>query len=137
LTGASARGKRWDTVSVRLERGAMPTKLIRLQDGTLVEVEVAPGEARAIAGGEAEKVNSALDRIQPILVNVSKSVTDAWRSLPRHISVEQVEIELGLSFEGEGNIFVTKARAGANLTVTLTLSNRISGADGPDAAADT
>jgi hypothetical protein len=115
----------------------MSTKLIRLQDGTLVEVEVTPGEARTIASGEADKVNSALDRIQPILLNVSKPVVDALRSLPGHISVEQVEIELGLSFEGEGNIFVTKARAGANLTVTLTLRNRRSGTDGPHDSADT
>lgn len=115
----------------------MSTKLIRLQDGTLVEVEVTPGEARTIAGGQADKVSSSLDRIEPILVNVSKPVIDAWQSLPRHISVEQVEIELGLSFEGEGNIFVTKARAGANLTVTLTLRNQRSGADGPHGSADT
>ena len=115
----------------------MSTKLIRLQDGTLVEVEVTPGEARPIAGGEADKVNSALDRIQPILMNVSKPVIDAWQSLPEHVSVEQVEIELGLSFEGEGNIFVTKAKAGANLTVTLTLKRRRSDAGGPDDSADT
>ena len=115
----------------------MATKLIRLQDGTLVEVEVSPGEARAIAGGEADKVNSALDRIQPVLTNVAKPVIEMWQSLPRHVSLEQVEIELGLSFEGEGNIFVTKARAGANLTVTLTLKNRGSAVDGPDASADT
>lgn len=37
------------------------------------------------------------------------------------MNIEQAEIELGLSFEGEGNLYITKSKAGASLTVKLTL----------------
>lgn len=100
----------------------MATKLIKLTDGTLVEAEVAPGEAQPISGGAADRVNSSLENIQPILVNICKPVLDAWRAIGDQIHIEQAQVEVGLSFEGEGNIFITKAKASANLTVTLTLS---------------
>lgn len=100
----------------------MATKLIRLADGTLVEAEVAESEARPISGGAADRVASAIDRIGPVIVGVCRPVAEAWSAMSEQVRVDAVEIELGLSFEGEGNVFVTKTKAGANLTVRLTLS---------------
>ena len=37
------------------------------------------------------------------------------------VAREQVEVEVGLSFDIEGNIYVTKARFGANVLVRMTL----------------
>ena len=108
----------------------MPTKLIKLADGTLVEAEVTPGEARPISGGAADKVNTSLEQVQSILVNVCQPVLNAWSAINDQISIEQAQVEIGLSFEGEGNIFITKAKASANLTVTLTLTRRGLRADG-------
>lgn len=45
----------------------------------------------------------------------------AWDELNQDMHIERAEIELGLSFEGEGNIYVTKATASANLVVKLQL----------------
>ena len=108
----------------------MPTKLIELADGTFVEAEVTPGEARPISGSETDKVNTSLAQVQSILVNVCQPILNAWNALSDQISIEQAQVELGLSFEGEGNIFITKAKASANLTVTITLTRRGSSADG-------
>lgn len=102
----------------------MATKLIELADGVLVEAEVSESEARPIAGGAASKVAASLDRIEPLLVSVCRPVANAWDAIAGDLQVESVAIELGLSFEGEGNVFVTKAKAGANLTVTLTVKRR-------------
>lgn len=102
----------------------MATRLIRLADGVLVEAEVDEAQARPISGGAALKVEASLDRIEPLLVNVCRPVAKAWPAIAEDLYVEAVEIELGLSFEGEGNIFVTKAKAGANLTVKLTVRRR-------------
>lgn len=102
----------------------MATKLIRLSDGTLVEVDVAPGEAAQIAGGAADKVASSLDQIQPIIAKVCRSLADTWAAVAEQVQIEKAEVEIGVSFEGEGNIFVTKAKAGANLVLTLTLSRQ-------------
>lgn len=100
----------------------MATKLIRLEDGLLVEVEVPSDQAQQISGGLAERVSASLDKIRPVLRKVAVSVTDSWRELSKDVRVEQAELEIGLSFEAEGNLYVTKSTAGANLTVRLTFA---------------
>lgn len=100
----------------------MATKLIELEDGMLVEVEVEAIQARPIAGGAAEKVlNASLDRITPILVKTCRPIVAAWQQLSQDMDIDQAEVALGLSFESEGNLYLTKATAGANITVTMVL----------------
>ena len=99
----------------------MPTKLIKLSDGLLVEVEVTGNEAQQISGGAAEKVKASMEKIQPILTAICRPLTAAWHEISQETAIEKATIELGLSFEGEGNLFVTKSKAGANLTITLEL----------------
>jgi len=102
----------------------MNTRLIKLQDGTLVEVEVRGGELQPIAGGAADHVAASIDKLTPILIKVCQPIVAAWGELNKDMSIEHAEVELGLSFEGEGNLYVTKATAGANLKVRLVLKPR-------------
>ena len=44
----------------------MATKLIQLEDGTLVEVEVPGDQVQQISGGFADKVNATFDKIHPL-----------------------------------------------------------------------
>ena len=99
----------------------MSTKLIELEDGTLVMVEVPEDEARPISGGAADRVSESFDQIKPLLKRACKPVAEVFKELNREMEVDQAEITLGLSFEGEGRLFVAKAKAGANLNVKLTL----------------
>ncbi len=99
----------------------MATKLIRMDDDTLVEAEVSEDEAREIAGGLADKVESSFDAIGPVLKNICRPITTAWQELDSAVDIEKAEIQLGLSFEGQGNLFVTRAKAGANLVIKLIL----------------
>lgn len=99
----------------------MFTKLIELEDGTLVEVTTSSDQVQQISGGFADKVSTAFDKIQPILIKLCRPITNAWKEINQEMNIEQAEIELGLSFEGEGNLYVTKSKAGANLTVKLVL----------------
>jgi Trypsin-co-occurring domain 1 len=99
----------------------MATKLIRLDDGTLVEVEVLPEQAQPISGGLADKVNETFDKIRPILVRTCRPISAAWAEISQEMEIEQAEVQIGLSFEGEGNLYVTKSKAGANLVVKLVL----------------
>jgi hypothetical protein len=102
----------------------MPTKLIRLDDGVLVEVEVPPDQAQQISGGLAERVSASLDSIRPLLRTAAASITDIWRELTKDARVEQAELEIGLSFEAEGNLYIAKSTAGANLSVRLVFAPR-------------
>ena len=103
----------------------MATKLIKLEDGTLIEVGALPDQAQALSGGEAEPVHTSFDKvfdkIRPTLLKVCKPLASTCKELNQEMDVEQAEVELGFSFEGEGNLYIAKAKAGANLTVKLVL----------------
>ena len=99
----------------------MGTKLIELEDGTLVEVEVSEEQVQPISGGFAEKVSGTFDKIRPILLKTCQPIVSVWKELNKEMHIDQAEVTLGLSFEGEGNLFVTKSKAGANVTVKLVI----------------
>jgi Trypsin-co-occurring domain 1 len=99
----------------------MINKLIKLQDGTLVEVESDPKDTQLISNSAAQKVDSSIDKIEAIIIKTCNPIMSAWQKLSNSVDIEQAEIELAFSFEAEGNLFITKGKAGANLTVKLTL----------------
>jgi hypothetical protein len=99
----------------------MATKLIELEDGTLVEVEVPPDQAKQISGGLAERVSTTFDKIKPILVKTCQPIADVWKEVNQEMNIDQAEVQIGFSFDIEGNVYVTKSKATANLTVKLVL----------------
>lgn len=102
----------------------MDTKLIKLEDETLVEVEVKTNEPQQISARIADRVDASIDRIKPILIKTASPVINAWKELNKEVLVETVEVEIGLSFEGEGNIYIAKGKVGANITVKFILKNQ-------------
>jgi hypothetical protein len=97
------------------------TKLIRLEDGTLVEVDVPTGEAQQISGGIADNVDKTIDIIKPTLLKICRPLMDTWAELNKDVHLEQAEVELALSFDVEGNLYLAKAKTGASLKVKLVL----------------
>jgi Trypsin-co-occurring domain 1 len=95
------------------------TKLIQLEDGLLIEAEVPGDQAEPISGGAVDKVDAALDVIEPLLVKACKPITAAWKQLSDEANIDQAQVALGVNFTGEGNVYIAKATAGANLTITL------------------
>ena len=102
----------------------MASRLIKLEDGTLVEVEVAGDEVQQISGGLAEKVDATINKIKPVLLKTCQPIVAAVKDLREDIDLEQVEVEVGLSFDIEGNIYISKAKFGANVLVRMTLKNK-------------
>jgi hypothetical protein len=103
------------------EKSRMITKLIKLEDGTLVEVEVLADQPRQIAAGTADKVAKQFDAVKPILMRVCKPISEAWNEINQDMNIDQAEVQLSLSFEAEGNLCITKSKANANITVKLVL----------------
>jgi len=102
----------------------MTTQLIRLNDETLVEVEIASGITEPISGGSARRVDATFDEIAPLLVKTCRPIAAAWTEISQIAKIDSAEIELGLSFEAEGNLYIAKSKAGANLKVKLTLKEK-------------
>jgi len=100
----------------------MPTQLIELKDGILVEVNAAPeASPKQIAAGAAAQVEGAMDKASDLLLKAVQPVTAVWQELNRDLTIEQVEIELALGFEAEGNLFLVKGTGNANITFKLTV----------------
>src|SRR5262245_33194431 len=99
----------------------MATKLIELDGDILVEAEVPFNEAREISGNAIDRVGQSLETIHPLLVKVCTSLKSVWTEMNKEMSIDQAEVELGLSFTGEGNLYITKASAGANLKVKIVM----------------
>lgn len=108
----------------------MSSKLIQLEDGVFVEVDVPIVEDRQLSGSFADKVNANIDKIKPILTSVAKPILATWNEINQEMLVDQAEVELGLSFDMEGNLYITKAAIAANLNIKLVLkplNNQTSG----------
>ena len=101
----------------------MPTKLIQLEEGVLIEVEASPTEAQPISGALADRVGASMESVQSSLVKLCQPILGAWRFLAEEGQVEQAEIEFGVALEGEGNLFVTRTKASATLKVKLILKS--------------
>ena len=99
----------------------MGTTLIRLSDGTLVEVVAQEDQIEQIASKQADKVKESLNNIQPILEKACRPVLAAWQQLSQDMDIDSAEIELGFAFEGEGDLYIVRGKASANLTVKMSL----------------
>jgi hypothetical protein len=100
----------------------MSSAIIVLKDGTRVEVDAEDKLAHEYASGILKKVDSRLDDVRPLLQSICESINGAFDEIRKSINIQTVDIELGLSFEGEGNIYITKAKAGANLAIKFRLN---------------
>jgi hypothetical protein len=102
----------------------MATKLIRLEDGLLVEVLAEEGAPSRIAANAAGDVGLALDKVQDLLRKAVAPVTAVWGELNRDLTIEKVEITLALGFEAEGNVFIARGKGSANLSFKLIVHPR-------------
>lgn len=98
----------------------METKVVTLEDGTRIQIDVSEEQAQQISGG-IDTIKGSFDKVQPLLLNICRPLVSTWNELNKEMSIEQAEVELGLSFEGEGNLFVTKSSLGANFKLKLIL----------------
>ena len=102
------------------------TKLIRLDDGTLVEVSSAPGEVKEISGGLAEKVSASFEKMHSVIVNACRPILNVCDEISHEANVDHAEVEMGISFEAEGNIYIAKTKGSGNLNVKFILKPRTS-----------
>lgn len=94
----------------------MPTKLIELSDGLLVEVEAEEDTVQQIAAGAADRVERTMEGAQSLLKKAVQPVVSVWDELNQDLAIEKVEIQLALGFEAEGNLFVARGSGKANIS---------------------
>ena len=104
----------------------MSKKLIELENGLLMEVEIADNDdvIQQISGGEGEivkRVEKSMGTVETMLIKSVQPVINAYNVLNQDIVLEKAEVEVGIGFSAEGNIFIAKGSTSANLKVKLVL----------------
>jgi len=105
----------------------MSKKLIELENGLLMEVDIPQSEIEMISGGSDDMINrveSSMGTVEKILIKSVEPITHAYNALNQEVVLEKAEVEIGIGFSAEGNIFVAKGNANANLKVKLVLSTK-------------
>jgi len=102
----------------------MSKKLIELNNGLLMEVEIPQQDIEMISGGSdmVEKIDKSMDTVKNLLIKSIEPISQAYEVLNQDVVLEKAEVEIGIGFSAEGNIFIAKGNASANLKVKLILS---------------
>lgn len=94
-------------------------KVIKLNDGIEVEVDVQENQAREIS--DENVVDSSIDRIQSLLKKVLQPISETFNELDKDVCVDTVKVNIGVKIGVEGNFILAKSTAGANIQVEMTL----------------
>lgn len=98
----------------------MATELVQLEDGLLVEVQSDPEDTpKRIAASAADRAEGALAQVREVLLKAVEPVASVWSELNRDLTIDEVEIQLGLGFEAGGKLFIVQGTGTANLNFTL------------------
>ena len=72
----------------------MINQLLELENGTLVEVELEEGTPIPVNSTNMLRgVQSSIDKIQPILINISNKIAETFSKVNRNVNIEKAEIE--------------------------------------------
>lgn len=102
----------------------MGMKLIKLNNGLMMEVETSQNDIEQIAGGHndlVEKVEASMSTVESMLIKSVEPIISAYNILNQDVILEKAEVEIGIGFSAEGNIFIAKGKGSANLKVKLIL----------------
>ena len=102
----------------------MSKKLIEMDNGLMMEVDIPPQEIEMISGGNdvVQKVEQSMSTVEKVLIQSVQPITQAYQALNQDVVLEKAEVEIGIGFSAEGNIFIAKGSGSANLKVKLVLS---------------
>lgn len=96
------------------------TKILKLNDGVEVEVEIKDDQAQEISDS-ALSVNTSLNQLQTLLTKVVEPISNTYKELSKDMSIESAKISIGVKIGIEGNFILAKSTAGANIQVELTM----------------
>lgn len=95
------------------------TKIIKLNDGLEVEIEIDENQAYEISDNGV--INSSIDQIQGLLKKVILPFSNTYKELNKDMCIESTKITIGVKIGLEGNFILAKSSAEANIQVEMSL----------------
>lgn len=103
----------------------MTSKLIELDEGILVEVDIPKDQVQQISGGAPDRVSNAINAVKPILLKACKPIVEVWQELNQEMEINEASVEIGLGFAAEGHIFIAKGKTKASLNISLKFKPKV------------
>ena len=108
----------------------MSKKLIELENGLLMEVEISENRdgVEEISGGDDDLINrvdASMGTVEKMLIQSVEPIINAYKVINQDVVLEKAEVEIGIGFSASGNIFIASGNASANLKVKLVLKPKI------------
>ncbi|MBW0278875.1 hypothetical protein OCF84_02950 [Shewanella xiamenensis] len=94
-------------------------KIVKLNDGLEVEIEINEKQAREISSTKI--VDSSIQEIQEILSRVIKPISNTYKELNKEVNISETKVTLGVKLGIEGNFFIAKSSTEAHLQIEITL----------------
>lgn len=96
--------------------------LIKLEDGSLVEVQLPEYMTGEVSVGLAQPTLATLSDIEQLICSAAEPVARAAKRISQEQNVSvTADVEVGLSLEAGGHPYITKDKAAANLVVKLSI----------------
>lgn len=95
------------------------------EDGIVIQVqESTEGFVNASGGDKPPLPTSFQQKIEPVFLNVSKSIANIFQKANEEVEIPKAEVTLNLGFSTEGNVFICKGKVDANISVKLTIQKK-------------
>lgn len=95
------------------------TRIITMQDGLDVEVEIDNTQAQEIADNRVS--DYSIDGIEKFMTKLIKPISNTYKEMNKSMSIESAKVSVGIKIGIEGNFILAKSNAGANIQVEFTL----------------
>ena len=96
--------------------------LIKLDDGSLVEVQMPEYMSGEVSSGLAQPTLSNLSEVEKLIYRTAEPIAKAANRISKEQNVSvTADVEMGLGLEAEGHSFITKDKTAANLVVKLSI----------------
>lgn len=99
------------------------TKLIKLNDGLEVEIELDENQAHKIS--DNQRIDSSIDEIHVLLKKVLEPINNTFKTVNESAYIDSAKVSVGVKIGLEGNFILAKSTAGANIGVEMTFKPNI------------
>ena len=94
-------------------------KIVKLNDGLEVEVELDDTQARQISLDK--KIDTSIDDISGFLSKAIKPISNTYRELNKEINIAETKVTIGVKIGIEGGFILAKSTAEAHIQVEMVM----------------
>ena len=94
-------------------------KVVKLNDGLEVEIEIDESQARHISFDK--KIDTSIEDISDFLSKIIKPISNTYKELNKTVIISETKVTLGVKISIEGGFILAKSTAEAHIQVEMVM----------------